>query len=57
MQNKTKLERKIAAIMFTDIVGYTQLTSEDEEKAFQLIKKKRELLLPHPCKLDLRFHQ
>ena len=32
--------------MFTDIVGYTQLTSEDEEKAFQLIKKKRELLLP-----------
>ena len=46
MQNKTKLERKIAAIMFTDIVGYTQLTSEDEEKAFQLIKKKRELLLP-----------
>ena len=32
--------------MFTDIVGYTQLTAEDEEKAFQLIKKKRELLLP-----------
>ena len=38
--------RKLAAIMFTDIVGYTELTSADEEKAFELIKKKRELLLP-----------
>ena len=46
MPNKTNIERKNAAIMFTDIVGYTQLTSKDEEKAFQLIKKKRELLLP-----------
>ncbi len=44
MENKP--ERKLAAIMFTDIVGYTQLTSIDEEKAFELIKKKRELLLP-----------
>ena len=38
--------RKLAAIMFTDIVGYTELTSVDEEKAFNLIKKKRDLLLP-----------
>lgn len=38
--------RKLAAIMFTDIVGYTELASTDEEKAFNLIKKKRELLLP-----------
>ena len=38
--------RKLAAIMFTDIVGYTKLTSADEEKAFNLIKKKRDLLLP-----------
>ena len=36
----------MAAIMFTDIVGYTKLTAENEEKAFQLIKRKRELLLP-----------
>ena len=46
MPKQKNIERKIASIMFTDIVGYTQLTAEDEEKAFQLIKKKRELLLP-----------
>ena len=46
MPNKTDIKRKVAAIMFTDIAGYTKLTSEDEEKAFQLIKRKRELLLP-----------
>ena len=46
MPNKTDIKRKVAAIMFTDIEGYTKLTSEDEEKAFQLIIRKRELLLP-----------
>ena len=46
MANQTKIEREMAAIMFTDIVGYTKLTAENEEKAFQLIKRKRELLLP-----------
>ena len=40
------IERKLAAIMFTDIVGYTQQMSEDEDKAFALIQKKRGLLLP-----------
>ena len=34
MPNKTDIKRKVAAIMFTDIAGYTKLTSEDEEKAF-----------------------
>ena len=32
--------------MFTDIVGYTEQMSKDEDTAFALIKKKRELLLP-----------
>jgi len=40
------IERKLAAIMFTDIVGYTEQMSNDENKAFALIKKKRDLLLP-----------
>ena len=40
------LERKLAAIMFTDIAGYTAQMSKDEDKAFALIQKKRELLLP-----------
>ncbi|MDP7028431.1 MAG: adenylate/guanylate cyclase domain-containing protein, partial [Candidatus Marinimicrobia bacterium] len=41
-----KPNKKLAAIMFTDIVGYTKQMSEDEDKAFALIKKKRDLLLP-----------
>ena len=39
------IERKLAAIMFTDIAGYTEQMSQDEDKAFSLIQKKRELLL------------
>jgi class 3 adenylate cyclase len=33
--------RQLAAIMFTDIVGYTALMGEDEQKAFELLKKNR----------------
>jgi len=33
--------RQLAAIMFTDIVGYTTLMEEDEQKAFDLLKKNR----------------
>lgn len=35
--------RHLAAIMFTDIVGYTQLMGEDEEKALELLRKNRKL--------------
>ena len=42
----SNIERKLAAIMFTDIAGYTEQMSKDEDKAFALIKKKRDLLLP-----------
>ena len=43
------IERKLAAIMFTDIAGYTEQMSKDEDKAFALIQKKRELpQLPNP---------
>ena len=41
-----QIERKLAAIMFTDIAGYTEQMSKDEDKAFALIQKKRDLLLP-----------
>ena len=37
--------RQLAAIMFTDIVGYTALMSKDEQKAFELLKKNREIHL------------
>jgi adenylate cyclase len=35
--------RKLAAIMFTDIVGYTSLMGSDEKKAFDLLKKNRRI--------------
>jgi class 3 adenylate cyclase len=35
--------RQIAAIMFTDIVGYTALMGNDEQKAFEYLKKNRAL--------------
>ncbi len=38
--------RQLAAIMFTDIVGYTALMGEDEEKAFELLKKNRSVQRP-----------
>ena len=41
-----QIERKLAAIMFTDIAGYTEQMSKDEDKAFALIQKKRDLLFP-----------
>ena len=31
--------RQLAAIMFTDIVGYTALMGSDKHKAFELLKK------------------
>ena len=37
---------QLAAIMFTDIVGYTALMGNDEQKAFELLKKNRELQKP-----------
>ena len=38
--------RQLAAIMFTDIVGYTALMGSDEEKAIGFLKKNRELQKP-----------
>ena len=38
--------RQLAAIMFTDIVGYTALMGNDEKKAFELIKINREIQKP-----------
>lgn len=41
-----KQKRQLAAIMFTDIVGYTALMGEDEDKAFALLKKNRQIQQP-----------
>jgi adenylate cyclase len=36
-------QRKLAAIMFSDIVGYTSLMGESEKKAFEVINTNREI--------------
>ena len=39
-------DRRLAAIMFTDIVGYTALMGSDEDKAFKILRKNREIQRP-----------
>ncbi len=36
-------KRRLAAIMFTDIVGYTALMGSDEDRAFEVLHKNREI--------------
>src|ERR1700730_17270647 len=39
-------QRKLAAIMFTDMVGYSALTQRDERLAVELLEEHRTLLRP-----------
>jgi class 3 adenylate cyclase len=39
-------ERRLAAVMFTDMVGYTTLTQTDESLAMKLLRKHNQLLRP-----------
>ena len=36
----SKVERKLAAIMFTDIAGYTEQMSKSESKSLNILDKK-----------------
>ena len=40
------MDRKLAAILFSDIAGFTQLTAGDEEKAVRLLDEQRKLFQP-----------
>ena len=40
------VKRKLAAIMFTDIAGYTALSSKDENRALELLDKQEQILTP-----------
>ena len=46
------MDRKLAAILFSDIAGFTQLTAGDEEKAVNLINHQRELFQPIVAEFD-----
>ena len=41
-----QIERKLAAIMFTDIAGYTALSAKDSLKASELLKTQKDTLKP-----------
>ena len=41
-------ERKLAAIMFTDIAGYTALSAKDSTKASEMDKELGEKFLSYP---------
>ena len=46
-------DRRLAAIMFTDIIRYTALMGKDRESAFELLRKNRTL---HQELMKLMIH-
>ena len=44
-------KRKLAAIVFTDIAGFTELSAKNEPAAFALLNKQRDILKPIVLKL------
>src|ERR1700745_3692101 len=44
MPTESTEERKLAAIMFTDMVGYTSLAQRDDKVALELLEEHRRLL-------------
>lgn len=42
----TNSTRKLAAIMFTDIIGYTALMGKDEQRALEILDKNRDIQKP-----------
>ena len=43
----SSVERKLAAIMFTDIAGFTALSGKDETKALSLLDKQKEVIIKY----------
>jgi len=44
--NETTQKRQLAAILFTDIVGYTALMGEDANMALELVRISKEIQKP-----------
>ncbi len=51
------IKRKLAAIMFTDIVGFTKLSSENESKALKILDDQKEILTPIIKKFNGTLHK
>lgn len=45
MNNKI-ISKKLKAIVFTDIVNFTQISADDERYALELIDKQRDVIKP-----------
>jgi hypothetical protein len=39
-------EHRLAAIVFTDVVGYTRQMEKDEHRMMQLLQQQREIVFP-----------
>ena len=48
----SNVKRKSAAVMFTDIAGYTNLMATDEEQALALLHSTRNIIKPLIAKYD-----
>ena len=42
----SEVNRKLTAILFTDLVGFTEIMHQDERKAMNILFYKRQLLKP-----------
>ena len=50
--NENQNIRQILAIMVTDIVSYTETMNHDEKKAWDYIKKQRDIIPPMVSKMN-----
>ena len=46
MSTKQILQKKLKAIVFTDIADFTSISAKDEQKAVELIQKQNEIIKP-----------
>ena len=46
MSNQKISTKKLKAIVFTDIVDFTKISAQDEQKALDLIQKQNEIIKP-----------